>query len=72
VWGATFQVVEQNIKINKRREIKKLSQEEKNQAILSGKSNLYCPTNLEIFKWSYKDQIGLNKNQKLKKDYQIG
>jgi hypothetical protein len=29
-WGATFQVVEQNIKINEKREIRKLSQEEKN------------------------------------------
>jgi hypothetical protein len=34
-WGATFQVIEQNIKINEKREIKKLSQEEKNQALLS-------------------------------------
>jgi hypothetical protein len=33
--------VEQNIKINKKREIKKLSQEEKNKVILSEKGNLY-------------------------------
>jgi hypothetical protein len=46
VWGATFQIVEQNIKIKEKRKIKKLSQEKKNQTILSEKGNLYCPTSL--------------------------
>jgi hypothetical protein len=35
-------IVEQNIRINEKREIKKLSQKEKNQAI-SKKNNLYHP-----------------------------
>jgi hypothetical protein len=65
---ATLQIVEQNIKINEKREIKKLSQEEKNKTILLEKDNFYCPTSLKS-KWSYTDQIGSNKNQKLKKDY---
>jgi hypothetical protein len=53
VWGATFQIIEQNIKINEKREIKKLSQEGKNQAILLEKGNLYCPISLGTSKWSY-------------------
>jgi hypothetical protein len=69
VWGAIFQIVEQNIEINKKREIRKLSQEEKNQVILLEKGNLYCLISLMTSKWSYIDQIDLNKNQKLKKDY---
>jgi hypothetical protein len=59
---------QEDIKINGKREIKK-SQEEKNQAILSGRGNLYCLTSLMTSNWSYTDQIYLNKNQKLKKDY---
>jgi hypothetical protein len=34
-WGATFQAINQNLKINPRKEMEKLSQEEKNLAILS-------------------------------------
>jgi hypothetical protein len=48
--------VEQNVKINEKKKIKKLSREEKNQAILSEKGNLYCPTSLTTSKWSYTDQ----------------
>jgi hypothetical protein len=59
-WGTRFQVIEQNIKINEKREIKKLSQEEKNQMILLGKGNLYYPTSLKTSKWSYTNQINLN------------
>jgi hypothetical protein len=51
-----------------KKKINKLFQEEKNQLILLEKGNLYYPTSLGTSKWSYSDQIGLNKNQKLKKD----
>jgi hypothetical protein len=67
---ATF-LVEQNIKINEKREIKKIITKKKNQTILSEKNNLYSPTNLTTSKWNYMDQINLNKNQKLNKNYQI-
>jgi hypothetical protein len=63
-WGATFQAVKQNIRINPRKEMEKLSQEEKDLAILSENGKLYCPTNLANTKWSYMDQIGLKLNQK--------
>jgi hypothetical protein len=39
--GSNIPIVEQNVKINRKREIK----EEKNQEILSEKDNLYYPTN---------------------------
>jgi hypothetical protein len=70
-WGATFQAVKKNIKINPRKEMEKLSQEEKNLVILSDKGRLYCPTSLMNTKWSYTDQLGLKMNQKLQKEYQI-
>jgi hypothetical protein len=40
-WGATFQVVKQNTRINPKKEMQKLSQEEKDLAILSEKGKLY-------------------------------
>jgi hypothetical protein len=45
-------------------------QKKRNKKIISRreKGNL---TSLMTFKWSYTDQIGLNKNLKLKKNYQI-
>jgi hypothetical protein len=43
-WGATFQAINQNTKLNPRKEMEKLSQEEKNLAILSENGKLYCPT----------------------------
>jgi hypothetical protein len=64
-WGATFQAVKQNIKINPRKEMEKLSQEEKNLVILSENGKLYCPTNLRNSKWSFTDQLGLKLNQKI-------
>jgi organic radical activating enzyme len=38
-WGVTFQVVKQNTKINPKKEMQKLSQEEKNLVILSEKAS---------------------------------
>jgi hypothetical protein len=70
-WGATFQAVSQNVRINPRKEMEKLSLEEKNLVILSEKGRLYCPTSLTNTKWSYTDQLGLKMNQKLQKEYQI-
>jgi hypothetical protein len=71
VWGATFQAVNQNVRINLRKEMEKLSQEEKNLAILSEKGRLYSPTSLTNTKWSFTDQLGLKLNQKLQKYCQI-
>jgi hypothetical protein len=51
--------------------MEKLSQEEKDLAILSEKGRLYCPTSLTNTKWSYMDQLGLKLNQKLQREYQI-
>jgi hypothetical protein len=59
--------INQNVKINPRKEIKKLSQEEKNLAILSENGKLYCPTSLTNSKWSFTDQLGLKLNQKIQK-----
>jgi hypothetical protein len=70
-WGATFQSVNQNVNINPRKEMEKLTQKEKNLGILSEKGRLYCPTSLTISKWSYMEQLGLKLNQKLQKEYQI-
>jgi hypothetical protein len=70
-WETTFQAVNQNVKINPRKEMEKLSQEEKNLAILSEKGKLYCPTSLMDTEWSYTDQLSLKPNQKFQKEYQI-
>jgi hypothetical protein len=39
VWGATFQSVKQNTRINPEKELQKLSQEKKDLTILSKKEN---------------------------------
>jgi hypothetical protein len=48
-----------NVKINKKREMKKLSEEKKELAILLEKGKLYYPTSLENNKWSYTNQKNL-------------
>jgi hypothetical protein len=51
--------------------MQKLSQEEKDLAILSEKGKLYWPTDLKNTKWSYTNQIGLKLNQRLQNNCQI-
>jgi hypothetical protein len=64
-------LTQQNTRINPKKEMQKLLQEEKDLAILSEKGKLYCPTDLKNTKWSYTDQIGLKLNQQLQKECQI-
>jgi hypothetical protein len=41
------------------------------QSTITENGRVFCPTNINNSKWSYTDQLGLKKRQKLQKEYQV-
>jgi hypothetical protein len=56
---------------NPEEEVKKLTLTEILQSTITEDGRVFCPTNINNSKWSYRDQLGLKERQKLLKKYQV-